>query len=180
MKIFFNYRHLVIRAKNLKKNHYTQRETELGSLIVCTSILMDRILVRKMMSLTPQGPTQIAQGGLLHAIYDGKEYSIHEIMQITHKERSSITRLIGRMVENGYIVRRTISGSRKIFISITEKGKKVFYPESMDKQFYNIFGTLNEEEKSVLERSLLKVLEQELALLHGSVSEKQEMTFPHS
>ena len=144
---------------------YRHRDTELGSLVGKAKALMELILRREMAKTKPLATIQ---GGILHAMYDGKDYSIEQLMKRTLKERTTISRLAGRLNDKGLITKEVVPGTRKINLRITEKGKHSFNPSLIEKSFTAILDGLTEQEKGNLHTLLTKLINHELSLLESS------------
>ena len=152
------------------RKQFEHDDTELGATLARTTDLMDRVLLREMAKKNSLSPVQ---GGILHTIYDGREYTIEELMELTLKEGTTLTRIVNRMVSAGLISRETIPGGRKLKIRITEKGKQLFNPTAMEACFTNIFAIFSEAEKTSFHVLLVKLVKYEAKLL------KENRFHPH-
>lgn len=152
------------------KRQFEHDDTELGAALSRAVDMRDRILIREMSKKNTLFPVQ---GGILHTIYDGREYTVEELMKLTLKEGTTLTRLINRMVDAGLISRERVSGERKLKIKITEKGRQSFDPTAMEECFTNIFAVFSEVEKTSFHKLLVKLLKHEAKLL------KENRIHPH-
>ncbi|ADJ25451.1 hypothetical protein Dehly_0120 [Dehalogenimonas lykanthroporepellens BL-DC-9] len=146
-------------------DRYPEKEIGLGCLLAQAKTLMDRILIREMAQVKSMPPEQ---GGLLHAIYDGQDYLIEDLMAITLKERSTIIRLVGRLKDKGFVSSRVVTGTRKHIISITEAGKNAFDPVLMTDCFVSVFSSLTPEEQTAFQTILDKLIKSEIKSLQAS------------
>jgi len=154
----------LVRKGLVVKQIYRHRDTELGSLLGKSKALMERILAREMSKIQPMATVQ---GGILHAMYDGRDYSIEELMKITLKERTTVSRLASRLRDKGLITKEAVPGNKKIKLRITEKGRQSFNPSLIETTFTSILAGLSVGEKETLHSLLTKLISHELALLES-------------
>ncbi|MEJ6949476.1 MarR family winged helix-turn-helix transcriptional regulator [Natronospora cellulosivora (SeqCode)] len=141
---------------NNKKNH-----TELRELI--------RSFERKLGLLDEEmsccGIT-LAQCQALVEIGRAKSISLKQLAELLNLEKSTVSRTVNSLVENGYVERRTDPEDRRyIKISLSKDGEKLFttIESDMDRYFEIIFNSLPENKKDQVLESLellLKAVDQ--------------------
>ena len=102
-----------------------------------------------------------AQGRILFVLWDNDNIAISQIADKTQLEKSTLTSMIDRLEQNGFIRRmHSKEDRRKIIISRTEKDKKLqkqylAVSEEMNSLFYKGF---NKQEIDNFENNLERIL----------------------
>jgi len=104
----------------------------------------------------------IGQEFALQAIYNSKGKTMGELAKMANVKMPTMTENIGRLYKLGFVERHSESSDRrKVFIRITEKGKKVI-EKHMRKYIMYIdmfFKTIKPGEKKMFRHILNRVLE---------------------
>jgi MarR family transcriptional regulator, organic hydroperoxide resistance regulator len=99
-------------------------------------------------------------GDILWALFTYGDLPMKKLSDIIHRDKSTVTALVSKLIDFGYVERRTHeSDSRSNIISLTEKGRAVqkdFWEvsEALRKKAYK---GLTEEEKETLMRLLTRI-----------------------
>lgn len=111
------------------------------------SFLTRELASRDMKGIAP------THADILWALYTQGELPMNKLADMIKRDKSTVTALVNKLIEIGYVQRRTSdSDSRISMISLTEKGRSVkqhFYDvsEALRKKAYK---GLSEEEKKTL------------------------------
>ena len=98
------------------------------------SFLTRELAARDMKGIAP------THGDILWALYTHGELPMNKLAEIIHRDKSTITALVNKLIELGYVQRRTDdSDSRINMISLTGKGM------SMKQQFWEVSEALRKK-----------------------------------
>ena len=101
-----------------------------------------------------------SHGDILWALFTYGDLPMKKLSEIINRDKSTITALVNKLINSGYILKRTHeTDSRSSIISLTEKGK------AMQKNFYEVsealrkkaYHGLTNEEMETLMRLLTKI-----------------------
>ncbi len=118
------------------------------------SFLMRELADRNMKGIAP------THGDILWALYTQGELPMNRLAEMIHRDKSTVTALVNKLVEFGYVQRKPgDTDSRISMISLTDKGL------SVKQQFYEVskllrakaYKGLSEEERKTLMALLTKV-----------------------
>lgn len=125
------------------------------------SILRRRI-IRSIDTSTLNLPVNTTQEHVLMAISKSPEKTMTELSMQVGLEKSSFTRVIDSLIDDGLVMRSYgIQDRRIINCVLTEKGKSVAnqIDQLMEKHFEEILSGLTQEEKDELDRHLTRAIQ---------------------
>lgn len=110
--------------------------------------------------ITPEGRWFLSIVGIL-----GEDATPSEVAKVMVRKINSVSGMLERMEEKGYIRKRRVrsGGKFKVRIVLTEAGGRVARWEDKTVRYPDILGSLSAEEKQELWRLLLKVRKQAAA-----------------
>lgn len=138
-----------------------------GMLLSRIHFLSGRILAKKMKE---HGISEInhAQGRIIFSLWNTGEMTIHDLGKKLSLGKSTLTTMLDRLEQGGYVVRKPAPGDRrKIVVALTEKnaGFKEAYARvsaDMTKRYYAGFSESEiDAHEAYLERILRNVMEYE-------------------
>jgi DNA-binding MarR family transcriptional regulator len=137
-----------------------QGQRQAGFLIAKIHHLAGRVFARK---LKEHGIEEInpAQGRILFALWQGDGISIYELAKKTALSKSTLTSMLDRLEEAGFIMReRSAEDRRKILIWRTEKDRswQRTYVEVSQEMLALFYRDFSEEERDVFEGYLERLL----------------------
>ena len=103
-----------------------------------------------------------SHGDILVALFHHKELPMTEIANSIHRDRSTVTTLINKLLKQGYVLaKKDPNDSRSTIISLTQKGKEL---ESsflqISRKLYEVeYKGISDEEKEIFQNVLKKVLD---------------------
>jgi len=112
--------------------------------------------------LARQGIRGIApsHGDILHILDKKGTLHLHDLTELSLKDKSTITTVISRLEENGYVTRiRDSSDKRRVNIQVTAKAKtiKPVLEKISDKMNSQLFEGLSAEEKNTLFKLMTRI-----------------------
>jgi DNA-binding MarR family transcriptional regulator len=136
-----------------------QGQRQAGFLIAKIHHLAGRVFARK---LKEHGIEEInpAQGRILFALWQGDGISIYELAKKTALSKSTLTSMLDRLEEAGFIGReRSVEDRRKILIWRTDKDRawQRRYAEVSQDMLALFYRDFNEGEKDEFEKYLKRV-----------------------
>jgi DNA-binding MarR family transcriptional regulator len=87
----------------------------------------------------------------------GKPVTLDELSEWTLKEFNSVSTLINRMEKKGLVKKTKKGGDLKTYITLTEKGSKLYHQGVTERSIHLVFEKLSREEKKQLKDLLRKV-----------------------
>lgn len=119
----------------------------------------NKFLLKKLQEL---GLKNVApsHGDILAALFKYEEATMTEIAELIHRDRSTVTALVNKLIVLGYISsRKDPNDNRSSIICLTEKGKelKLGFKEISEELYMIEYKGISEEEKIVFRRILQKV-----------------------
>ncbi|WP_169794085.1 MarR family winged helix-turn-helix transcriptional regulator [Alicyclobacillus acidiphilus] len=128
----------------------------IGSLREKTHLLLES-------ELRSSGITDLAasQGAVLAALYkhDGR-LPMKEVARLVRRDKSTVTYLTDRLIDNGYIQKEKDSADKRIsYVTLTEKGWGIqgLFREISNRLNETFYSPLSDEEAHLLEQLLEKV-----------------------
>jgi len=114
--------------------------------------------------ITPQ------QAGILHILQTtGDKVTIAHISRLTFRELHTVLGLVNRMEKTGLVRKVKDSGNKNVIrVSLTGKGRGVYYQSINRESIYQILSSLSEEEQRQLSSFLGKLLNKACKLLQAS------------
>lgn len=131
----------------------------LVSLLADVKSKCDRYLIRelKRCGINDLAPSH---GGILNALYNHDKMSMKELSVAIDRDKSTITTLINKLIEIGYIKKSRDAADKRVFyISLTAKGKKLkpVFDEISRNISSKFIKDLNIDEQESLVRILEKI-----------------------
>ena len=83
--------------------------------------------------------------------------TLEQLSNWTLKEFNSVSTLINRMEKKGLVKKTKKNGDLRTYISLTDKGSKLYHRDVTERSIHLIFEKLSEEEKKQLKFLLKKV-----------------------
>ncbi|MFL0251682.1 MarR family winged helix-turn-helix transcriptional regulator [Clostridium neuense] len=119
----------------------------------------NKFLLKKLQEL---GLKNVApsHGDILAVLFKYEEATMTEIAELIHRDRSTVTALVNKLIVLGYISsRKDPNDNRSSIICLTEKGKelKLGFKEISEELYMIEYKGISEEEKIVFRRILQKV-----------------------
>lgn len=119
----------------------------------------NKFLIKELENL---GLTNIApsHGDILAALFKRKEATMTEIADLIHRDRSTVTTLVNKLIKLGYVSsKKDPNDNRSSIIYLTEKGKELEsgFKEISEKLYMIEYKGISDEEKDVLKSLLLKI-----------------------
>lgn len=136
-------------------------ERQAGFLIAKVHQLSGRLLAKKMKKYRIDDINP-AQGRILFALWQKDDISINELAKRTQLEKSTLTSMLDRLADTGYLTRvPSANDRRKIHIKLTDKDRSLReaylgLSTDMTETFYRGF---TDDEITRFEESLKKILE---------------------
>lgn len=119
----------------------------------------NRFIIRELESNGVEGIVP-SHGDILILLFQGEKYSMKELAEKIHRTKPTVTVLIDKLVEYGYVKKeKSYDDSRVTYINLTKKGlelKPIFYDIS-EKLNLLIYGDLTDEEAEVFEKKLYNI-----------------------
>jgi DNA-binding MarR family transcriptional regulator len=101
----------------------------------------------------------LEQAFIFHAILlEGGTSTYTRIAEISHRQYNSITTLINRMIKQGLVQKKKISGSKQYKISITKKGLALYEPVTIN-SIKMIYAGVSAKDKQLLAKTLSTLME---------------------
>ena len=99
------------------------------------------------------------QWEILQLVDNQDGISQRELSQLTLKDKGNVSRILSRMIKNGWIYRSPKENSRGFLIALTTEGRAIknSLPSLVEKQVNRILGPLPKEEQSELLYTLKKL-----------------------
>lgn len=101
-----------------------------------------------------------SHGDILAALFKYEEATMTEISELIHRDRSTVTALVNKLIVLGYVSsRKDPNDNRSSIICLTEKGKelKVSFKEISEELYMIEYKGISEEEKIIFRRILQKI-----------------------
>jgi MarR family transcriptional regulator, organic hydroperoxide resistance regulator len=101
-----------------------------------------------------------SHGGILNALYHRGQMSMKELSSAIDRDKSTVTSLINKLIEIGYIKKTQDTGDKRVYyISLTAKGKKLqpVFDEISRNISSKFIKDLNIDEQESLVRILEKI-----------------------
>lgn len=101
-----------------------------------------------------------SHGDILATLFKYGECSMSDIANSIHRDRSTVTALVNKLIKLGYIYsRKDVKDSRSTIIFLTEKGKELEPGfKEISQMLYNIeYKGISEEEQEAFEKILKKI-----------------------
>ena len=105
-------------------------------------------------------PINISQLKALSAFDEDKPYSMGDLCQLAQVKMPSMTEVVDRLVAEGFVERvRDTEDRRVVKVQLTERGKNAHGSilQTREQELLNIFGCLDEKERTRLLKSLRAV-----------------------
>jgi DNA-binding MarR family transcriptional regulator len=102
----------------------------------------------------------LSHADILAALFKYEEATMTEIADTIHRERSTVTTLVSKLIKLGYISSKKDSNdSRSSIIYLTEKGQglKKGFEEISQKLFEREYEGISDEERMIFQRVLKKI-----------------------
>lgn len=142
-----------------------EHEKQLGEL---TEIEMHLIEIRNLftdlfqhMVMSSKGlmgfPVNSSQLKAMAAFHEDRRYSMGELCKIAKVKMPSMTEVVNRLVAEGFVERiRDTDDRRVVKVQLTDSGKKAHSTvlQAREKELMNIFGCLDEKQRTLLLKSL--------------------------
>lgn len=106
------------------------------------------------------GNIAISHGDILSVLFERKEAAMTEIADAIHKDRSTVTALVNKLIKLGYISsRKDPDDNRSTIVCLTEKGEnlKSSFMEISHKLYALEYEGISDEEKIVFRKLLKKI-----------------------
>lgn len=119
----------------------------------------NKYLLKEMETLGLQN-IALSHADILAALFRYEEATMTEIADIIHRERSTVTTLVNKLIKLGYISsKKDINDSRSSIIYLTEKGYKLKsgFEEISQKLYIREYEGVSDEEKVIFQRVLKKI-----------------------
>lgn len=119
----------------------------------------NKYLLKEMETLGLQN-IALSHADILAALFRYEEATMTEIADIIHRERSTVTTLVNKLIKLGYISsKKDINDSRSSIIYLTEKGHKLKsgFEEISQKLYIREYEGVSDEEKVIFQRVLKKI-----------------------
>ena len=103
-----------------------------------------------------------SHGDILACLYQNDLVTMKEISQFIHRTKPTVTVLVNKLVELGYVIREKDSSDNRItYIKLTEKGAGLepVFTEISERLNEVIYAGLNETEGENFEKLLEKILQ---------------------
>jgi MarR family transcriptional regulator, organic hydroperoxide resistance regulator len=103
-----------------------------------------------------------SHGDILVSLFSGEKYTMKELAERIHRTKPTVTVLIDKLVEHGYVVKeKSATDNRVTYIKITEKGLalKPTFDAISEKLNAIIYGSLTDEEAKYMEDMLCKIFQ---------------------
>jgi DNA-binding MarR family transcriptional regulator len=121
------------------------------------SFLTRELAGRKLKGIAP------SHGDILWALFSYGDLPMKKLSEIINRDKSTVTALVNKLTNSGYIRRRTHeSDSRSSIISLTEKGR------DMQKNFWDISEALRKKAYQGLTDDEMKTLMHLLTKIHDN------------
>jgi DNA-binding MarR family transcriptional regulator len=91
------------------------------------------------------------------AFHEDRRYSMGELCKIAKVKMPSMTEVVNRLVAEGFVERIRDTGDRRVVkVQLTDRGKKAHgtVVEARENELMNIFGCLDEKQRTRLLKSL--------------------------
>ncbi|MDT3700905.1 MAG: MarR family transcriptional regulator [Thermincola sp.] len=101
-----------------------------------------------------------SHGDILAALFQHKELTMTQIANNIHRDRSTVTTLVNKLINLGYIApHKDPNDSRSTIISLTEKGKKLEpdFQEISQKLNVNVYAGISVDEREAFQKVLNKI-----------------------
>ena len=101
-----------------------------------------------------------SHGDILATLYENKELTMTEIANNIHRDRSTVTTLVNKLIKLGYICsRKDPEDNRATIITLTEKGRQLEpgFREISQKLYDIEYRGISKEEKEVFRKVLNKI-----------------------
>jgi MarR family transcriptional regulator, organic hydroperoxide resistance regulator len=133
-----------------------------GNLIALVSRIKERancLIIRELAAHGIEGLVP-SHGDILTLLFRGGDFTMNELAEKIHRTKPTVTVLINKMAELGYVVReKSQQDSRVTYIRLTEKGLALqpAFAEISAKLNAAVYKGLSADEAGVLESLLEKV-----------------------
>ena len=94
-----------------------------------------------------------------------KPLTLDDLSNWTLKEFNSVSTLVNRMEKKGLVKKAKKNGDLKTYVTLTEKGNKLYHINVTERSIHLIFDKLSQEEKKQFGDILLKVRDTTRTLL---------------
>ena len=88
---------------------------------------------------------------------EDKPATLEELATWTLKEFNSVSTLINRMEKKGLVKKAKTDGDLKTYVTLTEKGSRLYHQQVTERSIHLIFDKLSSAEKKQLESTLKKI-----------------------
>ena len=88
---------------------------------------------------------------------ENRPVTLEELSNWTLKEFNSVSTLINRMEKKGLVKKTKKNGNFKTYVTLTEKGSKLYHQGVTERSIHLIFDKLSKEERQQLKELLMKV-----------------------
>jgi DNA-binding MarR family transcriptional regulator len=129
------------------------------SLISSVKEKANKLIIQEMSRREMEGLAP-SHGDILNALFKYSELTMKDLAKEINKDKSTVTALINKLVNLGYIERtRDITDSRIVYITLTEKGKNLQtdFKEISDKLIERVYKDISKNEQEVLINILNKI-----------------------
>ena len=101
-----------------------------------------------------------SHGEIMVHLFDSKEYAMKELAQKIHRTKPTVTILVDKLVEYGYVIKeKSLEDSRVTYIKLTEKGMELrpIFQEISDKLNALVYDGVTEQEAIFFEKMLFNI-----------------------
>lgn len=132
-------------------------ESHLGYWIRCLSNLVHESFARR---IEKNGIT-VAQWVVLRTLYDNPKLSLNEAAGLVGVDKSTLSRVIDRLIKRGFVIRESGNDRRSISLSITASGSAIVpilarLADDNDEEFFHSLSVKKRAELKKLIMNLLK------------------------
>lgn len=117
-------------------------------------LIIQEMSIREMEGLAP------SHGDILSALFEYSSLTMKELAQKINKDKSTVTALVNKLLNLGYIERtRDLTDSRIVYITLTEKGKnlKSDFKEISEKLIERVYKDISKNDQEVVISILTKI-----------------------
>lgn len=146
-----------IKNQNITESqHVTFSPDPITNLWIMLAQTKDLIAVARGLELQQYGISRVQSQVLSMLLTENRGLTIDEISNWILRTHQSTLNLINRMEQKGLIEKKKNSGEKKISVTISDEGRKLY--EKVDyRSIYMIFSILNEDEQKILYSHLRKL-----------------------
>lgn len=119
----------------------------------------NNIIIRELEQLGMTGVVP-SHGDILMNLFKHKELTMTEISNKIHRDRSTVTTLVNKLMKLGYVIsKKNPEDSRSSLVYLTQKGKELEKDiiRISELLFETVYKDIDEEEKQIFRRVLKKI-----------------------